>query len=343
MGRTESARVTAGVEIAGLTKRFAEGGAPAVAGVDLAAPSGAITALIGPSGAGKSTILRVIAGLEAPDAGVVRIAGEDVTRARVQDRGVGLVFQGYALFEHLDVRDNIGFGLRVRGVRKADITARVDELLALVQLETYGARRPSELSGGQRQRVAFARALAIRPRVLLLDEPFGALDARVRGELRSWLERLHEETGITTVLVTHDQTEALELAQHVVVLFDGRAVQAGSPEDVYDHPVNAAIARFLGASPVRGLGGPGDSAAAYVRPHDLRLERVEKARGGLVGRIERLRVVGHHVKVSLLLPDGEPLVVEISRQELALLGIQSGDNVAVSVKSPRLTPGNYAI
>jgi len=335
--------MTAGVELRGLTKRFTDGGAPAVAGVDLHAPAGAITALIGPSGAGKSTILRVIAGLERPDAGRVGIAGEDVTHARVQDRGVGLVFQGYALFEHLDVRENVGFGLRVRGVRDADVSARVDELLSLVQLEAYGARRPAELSGGQRQRIAFARALAIRPRVLLLDEPFGALDARVRGELRAWLERLHDETGITTILVTHDQTEALELAQHVVVLFDGRAVQAGAPEDVYDHPATPAVARFLGASPVRGLAGPGESAAAYVRPHELRLERVDKARGGPVGRIERMRVVGSHVKVVLALANGDALVVELARAELALLGVKPGDNVAVSVKTARIFPGNYAI
>ncbi len=215
------------VRVQSLIKRYAQGELPAVNDVSFEAPSGAVTALLGPSGAGKSTVLRVIAGLEQPDAGQVLIAGKDCANIRIQDRGVGLVFQSYALFEHLTVRENIGFGLEVRGRRETEVRTRVDELLALVQLDGFANRKPAQLSGGQRQRVAFARALAVEPKVLLLDEPFGALDARVRVELREWLKTMHAHTHVTTVLVTHDQEEAFEVADQVVVLFDGRVAQAG--------------------------------------------------------------------------------------------------------------------
>jgi sulfate transport system ATP-binding protein len=233
------------VEVRHLARRFTDHGPPAVADASFTAPTGAITAVLGPSGAGKSTVLRIIAGLEEPDAGRVLVSGEDVTETPVRTRGVGFVFQGYALFGHLTVRENVAFGLRVRHVPGREALARADELLARVQLEGFARRRPSELSGGQRQRVAFARALAVDPRVLLLDEPFGALDAGVRLELGEWLLRLHDETGLTTLLVTHDQPEAFALASHLVVLFDGAVAQAGTPAELRTHPADERLASFL--------------------------------------------------------------------------------------------------
>jgi len=233
------------VEVRGLARRFTEHGPPAVVDTSFTAPTGAITAVLGPSGAGKSTVLRIIAGLEEPDAGRVLIAGEDVTRTPVQKRGVGFVFQGYALFGHLTVRENVAFGLRVKHVSRREAHERADALLSRVQLDGLAERRPNELSGGQRQRVAFARALAVEPRVLLLDEPFGALDAGVRLELGEWLLRLHDVTGLTTLLVTHDQPEAFSLASHLVVLFDGRVARSGSPEELRADPGDSRLAGFL--------------------------------------------------------------------------------------------------
>jgi sulfate transport system ATP-binding protein len=244
------------VEVRNLARRFTDDGPPAVADVSFTAPTGAITAVLGPSGAGKSTVLRIIAGLEEPDAGRVLLSGEDVTTTPVQKRGVGFVFQGYALFGHLSVRENVVFGPRVRGVPRKEAVALADELLHRVQLDGFGDRRPAELSGGQRQRVAFARALAVNPRVLLLDEPFGALDAGVRLELGEWLLKLHDETGLTTLLVTHDQPEAFSLAEHLVVLFDGRVAAAGTPAELREHPAGPRLEAFLrvvsrgGRSPV---------------------------------------------------------------------------------------------
>ena len=233
------------VVVTNLRRRFTKDGPPAVAGVSFTAPTGAITAILGPSGAGKSTVLRLIAGLEEPDAGRVILHGEDVTDTPVQKRGVGFVFQGYALFGHLSVRENVVFGLRVRDVPRKEAIARANELLHRVQLDGFADRRPSELSGGQRQRVAFARALAVNPRVLLLDEPFGALDAGVRLELGEWLLRLHDETGLTTLLVTHDQPEAFALAEHIVVLLDGKVAQAGTPAELRERPADARLEAFL--------------------------------------------------------------------------------------------------
>ena len=233
------------VEVRDLARRFTDDGPPALSGVSFTAPTGAITAVLGPSGAGKSTVLRIIAGLEEPDAGRVLLSGEDVTETPVQERGVGFVFQGYALFGHLSVRENVAFGLRVRRVGRKAAFEKADELLERVQLGGLGARRPNELSGGQRQRVAFARALAVDPRVLLLDEPFGALDAGVRLELGEWLLRLHDETGLTTLLVTHDQPEAFALASHLVVLLDGRVARAGAPAELRERSADPRLEAFL--------------------------------------------------------------------------------------------------
>ncbi|MCE9672873.1 sulfate/molybdate ABC transporter ATP-binding protein [Myxococcus stipitatus] len=348
-----------------VTRRFTSGGSPAVADVSFQAPAGAITSLLGPSGAGKSTLLRLIAGLESPDSGRVRIDGVDCTRQPVQQRGVGVVFQSYALFRQMTVRQNIAFGLDVRRLPRDETRARVEEMLRLVQLEALGDRYPGQLSGGQRQRVAFARALAISPRVLLLDEPFGALDTRVREELREWLHALHSRTGLTTLLVTHDQQEALEISQHVVVMSEGRVVQAGSPEDIYNHPASPFVASFIGgASVLRGrvqsgkaeLGSlalavpaaarEGEAVHAFVRPHDIKLARPGEAPPGprpVTGRVARLKVVGGFVKVLLELPSGDEVTVQVPRSEFAALGLTEGDAVRADVLSASVFVGDYAI
>ena len=325
------------VEVQGLTRRFTNGGPPAVSDVSFTAPGGAITALLGPSGAGKSTVLRAIAGLEHPDAGRVLIDGADCANVRVQDRGVGLVFQSYALFDHLTVRDNIAFGLDVRGAPKAQIAARVDELLELIQLRDLGGRRPGQLSGGQRQRVAFARALAVKPKVLLLDEPFGALDTRVRVELREWLRTMHSRTSITTVLVTHDQEEAFEVSDHVVVLFDGKVAQAGPPHELYDKPANARLAEFIGGANVL-------SSGRVVRPHDVKVSRPAQGADELsLGKIIEARRVGGYVKLSVELPGGEKVTVEMSKADLDARGLKEGDRVLVDVGASQVLVGDYAI
>lgn len=233
--------------------------------VDFVVPTGSLTALLGPSGSGKSTLLRTIAGLDQPDTGTVTIYGRDVTRVPPQRRGIGFVFQHYAAFKHLTVRDNVAYGLKVRKRPKAEIKAKVDNLLEVVGLSGFQGRYPNQLSGGQRQRMALARALAVDPQVLLLDEPFGALDAKVREDLRAWLRRLHDEVHVTTVLVTHDQAEALDVADRIAVLNQGRIEQIGSPTEVYDAPTNAFVMSFLGA--VSTLNG------TLVRPHDIRVGR----------------------------------------------------------------------
>jgi sulfate/thiosulfate transport system ATP-binding protein len=244
-----------------VTKRF--GSFVALDSVSVAIPSGSLTALLGPSGSGKSTLLRVIAGLEQADEGRVEILGEDATNLEPQKRGVGMVFQHYAAFKHMTVYDNVAFGLTIRKRPKNEVRDRVQELLSLVQLDGLAGRYPSQLSGGQRQRMALARALAIEPKVLLLDEPFGALDARVRKELREWLRRLHDEVHVTTVLVTHDQEEAMEVSDRVVLMNEGRIEQIGKPRDLYEHPANEFVMSFVG--PVNRLGD------GFVRPHDIEL------------------------------------------------------------------------
>ena len=306
------------IALTDVTKRF--GDFLALDGVSLAVEDGSLTALLGPSGSGKSTLLRVIAGLEAPDTGTVEISGRDATRVPPQKRGIGFVFQHYAAFKHMTVRDNVAFGLKVRRRPKAEIAAKVDELLRIVGLDGYQARYPAQLSGGQRQRMALARALAVEPEVLLLDEPFGALDANVRAELREWLRRLHDEVHVTTVLVTHDQEEAMEVADRIVVLNRGRIEQDGPPRDLYERPANAFVMGFLG--PVARLGD------TLVRPHDLRILG-EPRDGALEAQVARVVHLGFEVRVELELDGGEPLTAQLTRDEAAELELRGGDIVWV--------------
>jgi sulfate/thiosulfate transport system ATP-binding protein len=301
------------IQVSGVTKRF--GDFDALRDVSLEVADGSLTALLGPSGSGKSTLLRVIAGLEAPDTGTVRIAGRDATAVPPQKRGIGFVFQHYAAFKHMTVRDNVAFGLTVRRRPKADVSAKVDELLRIVGLDGYQRRYPAQLSGGQRQRMALARALAVEPEVLLLDEPFGALDARVRAELREWLRRLHDEVHVTTVLVTHDQEEAMEVADRIVVLNHGRVEQDGPPRELYDRPANAFVMGFLG--PVARLGG------TLVRPHDLALAP-EPLDGALEAQVARVVHLGFEVRVELELGDGSPLQAQLTREEADSLELEPG-------------------
>jgi sulfate transport system ATP-binding protein len=297
----------------GVSRRF--GDFAALDDVSVEIPSGSLTALLGPSGSGKSTLLRVIAGLERPDAGTVEIDGRDATSTPTQRRGVGFVFQHYAAFKHMTVRDNVAFGLKVARRPKAEVRRRVDELLELVQLPGLADRYPAQLSGGQRQRMALARALAVEPSVLLLDEPFGALDARVRKELRAWLRRLHDEVHVTTVFVTHDQEEAMEVADRIVVMNSGRVEQVGGPRDLYEHPANAFVMGFVG--PVTQLGD------SFIRPHDVEL-RLEPNGTTSEAMIERLVHLGFEVRVDLVLQDGQRLLAQISREDAEQLELAQG-------------------
>jgi sulfate transport system ATP-binding protein len=306
------------------TKRF--GSFVALDNVSLAIPGGSLTALLGPSGSGKSTLLRVIAGLETPDSGEVAILGEDATGLPPQKRGVGMVFQHYAAFKHMTVFDNVAFGLTIRKRPKDEIRARVHELLALVQLDGLAKRYPSQLSGGQRQRMALARALAIEPKVLLLDEPFGALDARVRKELRAWLRHLHDDVHVTTVLVTHDQEEAMEVADRVVLMNEGRIEQVGKPRDLYEHPANEFVMSFIG--PVNRLGG------GFIRPHDLEL-RIDPNGSTTEAMIERVIHLGFEVRVELRLAGGERVWAQVTRDQAEQLELEPGDVVFVC---PSRTP-----
>jgi sulfate transport system ATP-binding protein len=301
-----------------VTKRFGDFVALDDVSVDVA--TGSLVALLGPSGSGKSTLLRCIAGLEQPDSGAIRISDQEMTGRRPQDRGVGFVFQHYAAFKHMTVEKNVAFGLEVRKAPRAEIRARVSELLALVQLEGLAKRYPSQLSGGQRQRMGLARALAVDPQVLLLDEPFGALDARVRKELRAWLRRLHDETHTTTVIVTHDQEEAMEVADDVVVMNEGRVEQIASPRALYERPANEFVMSFVG--PVNRLGN------AFVRPHDFDLELEPNGRSR-EAQIVRVVHLGFEVRVELVRDDGEPVAVQVTRDEADRLELEPGQIVYV--------------
>jgi sulfate transport system ATP-binding protein len=335
------------IEVRNLSKRY--GSFQAVKDVSFEVVAGQLVALLGPSGSGKSTILRTIAGLEAGDTGSVLLGGEDATRLPVQERGVGFVFQHYALFRHLTVRDNIAFGLKVRKLPKSEIKARVGELLDLVQLAGYAGRYPSQLSGGQRQRVALARALAPRPKVLLLDEPFGALDAKVRDELRAWLRKLHDEVHVTSLFVTHDQREAFEVADQIVVLNEGRVQQVGPPQNLYERPKNPFVAQFLGQVNILPLEtiqlGPrsegeaplavpgialGSDAQIYVRPHDLEISRFRNGHPCWSARIERVTSLGGVLRVELSISGDHRIHMELPSDQSAEHELARGDSVFVT-------------
>jgi sulfate transport system ATP-binding protein len=316
------------IQVTNVTKHY--GDFCALEDVSLNVPDGALTALLGPSGSGKSTLLRVIAGLETPDRGQILIGSEDVTQAPARTRGVGFVFQHYAPFKHMTVHDNVAFGLTVRKRPKEEVTERVHELLTLVRLEGLAERYPSQLSGGQLQRMALARALAVQPEVLLLDEPFGALDAQVRGELREWLRRLHDKIHVTTIFVTHDQEEAMDVAEEIVVMNEGRIEQSGAPRELYENPRNEFVMSFIG--PVNRLGG------AFLRPHDIQI--LHDADGtGTQALVERVVHLGFEVRVELKLEDGREVWAQVTREEAQQLELAEGQILPVRLPEPRVFAG----
>jgi len=304
------------IEVSNIHKKF--GDFVALDDVSLSIPTGQLTALLGPSGGGKSTVLRVIAGLEQADRGSVRIEGNDATHLPPQRRNVGFVFQHYAAFKHLSVAKNVAFGLEIRRRPKPEVQRRVAELLELVHLSQFADRLPAQLSGGQRQRMALARALAVEPTVLLLDEPFGALDAKVRKELRDWLRRLHDDVQVTTVFVTHDQEEALEVADEIVVINEGHVEQVGTPDDLYDRPANDFVMGFLG--PVTRLDG------RMIRPHDLEIQ-LDPNHGGTPGTIIRVTRIGFESRLTVATQREPEVSVVLTRAELRSLQLDVGDRV----------------
>jgi sulfate/thiosulfate transport system ATP-binding protein len=319
------------IQIEGASKRF--GDFQALDDVSLTVPDGSLTALLGPSGSGKSTLLRIIAGLEEPDAGTVLINGENATAKPPQRRGVGFVFQHYAAFKHMTVYENVAFGLKIRRWDKSKTRDRVHELLDLVQLHGLADRYPSQLSGGQRQRMALARALAVEPQVLLLDEPFGALDAKVRKDLRIWLRRLHDEVHVTTIFVTHDQEEAMDIAKQLVVMNDGRIEQTGSASELYETPANEFVMGFVGE--VNQLG------EHLVRPHDL--EILQQANGQTErARVERIVSLGFEVRVELALPEGKEIWAQLTREQAEELGLHEGQSVFVRPERTKVFSGESA-
>jgi sulfate/thiosulfate transport system ATP-binding protein len=313
------------IEVHNVSKRF--GTFAALDDVSIRVDDGALMALLGPSGSGKSTLLRIIAGLEVPDDGEVTIGGEEVTDTPARARGVGFVFQHYAPFKHMTVHNNVAFGLSVRKRPKAEIEARVKELLGLVRLDGLADRYPSQLSGGQLQRMALARALAVQPKVLLLDEPFGALDAQVRGELREWLRRLHDEIHVTTIFVTHDQEEAMEVAEQIVVMNDGKIEQAGTPRELYEAPRNEFVMSFIG--PVNRIGD------AFVRPHDVQI-LAEDDGSTIEALVKRVVHLGFEVRVELTLPDGRDIWAQVTRANAQELELTEGQILAIRLPQPRV-------
>jgi sulfate/thiosulfate transport system ATP-binding protein len=348
------------IEARNLTKTF--GSFAALRDVNLEVPDGQLVALLGPSGCGKTTLLRIIAGLDVPDTGAVLFEGKDVSDRKVRERQVGFVFQHYALFRHMTIYENVAFGLRVRPRHlrpsEAEIRQRVDKLLDLIQLDWLARRYPSQLSGGQRQRVALARALAVEPRVLLLDEPFGALDAKVRADLRRWLRQLHDNLRLTAVLVTHDQEEALEVADRIVVMNEGRVEQIGTPEEVYDHPASPFVYNFLGRVNLFharvhdgrahigqvALDVPGHNSAApvvgYVRPHEIELDRADPGdRHDVLAMVARIQAIGPIVRVELKQEGNDEVIeAEMSKERYQELRLIVGERVAVRPRNVRLFP-----
>jgi sulfate/thiosulfate transport system ATP-binding protein len=337
-----------GIRVQDVSKQF--GSFQAVDQVNLDVASGSLVALLGPSGSGKSTLLRLIAGLETPDSGKIWLTEKDATHQSVQDRNIGFVFQHYALFKHMTVRQNIGFGLELRKVTAPKIKQRVEELLELVQLKGLGNRYPSQLSGGQRQRVALARSLAVEPQVLLLDEPFGALDAKVRKDLRLWLRRLHDEVHVTTVFVTHDQEEAMEVSDEIVVMNKGKVEQVGSPAQVYDHPATPFVMSFIGpvnvvpssARLVQGNGLNNNQPEVFLRPHDIEIMRLPSP-GSAPARISRLIHLGWEVQVELTCDDGQVVMSHIPREKFDLLQLAPQQRVHLTLKDAKSFPFYYSI
>jgi sulfate transport system ATP-binding protein len=315
------------IEIKGVNKKF--GDFVALDDVNVSLPTGQLTALLGPSGGGKSTLLRIIAGLDSADSGTINIEGTNATQLPPQKRNVGFVFQHYAVFKHMTVAKNVAFGLEIRKRPKEEIAARVEELLKLVHLSQFAHRLPSQLSGGQRQRMALARALAVEPTVLLLDEPFGALDAKVRKELRDWLRRLHDEVHVTTVFVTHDQEEAMEVADEIVVINEGRVEQVGTPDQLYDEPANDFVMGFLGE--ITTLNG------VMLRPHDIHLSLTPQLSEASEGSISRLLRVGFEVRATVLTDDGEEVTVILTRTHARQLDLEVGVRVWVTPAAGALT------
>ena len=333
------------IEVKNIVKAF--GSYTALDNVSVNFPAGELVALLGPSGSGKTTLLRIIAGLEQADSGSVLFEGEDATARSARDRRVGFVFQHYALFRHMTVFDNVAFGLRVKPREsrpdRKEIAQRVNNLLSLVQMEWLADRLPSQLSGGQRQRVALARALAVEPKVLLLDEPFGALDAKVRKELRRWLRRLHDEIHVTSLFVTHDVEEALEVADQVVVMNNAKVEQIGSPESVYDHPANAFVYDFLGSTNI--FRSSGSHPNLFARPHDIEISR---ASGGnalqVQATVRELHAVGPVVRMELTIPGYErPIEVELSKEKKRDLNLSIGETVFAWPRNPTSYVEDYAI
>jgi sulfate/thiosulfate transport system ATP-binding protein len=340
-----------GISVQDVSKRYGDFQALDQVSVDI--KSGGLVALLGPSGSGKSTLLRSIAGLETPDSGRIFLTGEDATNQSVQERNIGFVFQHYALFKHLTVRDNIAFGMSIRKVAKNRIKNRVDELLELVQLAGLGDRYPSQLSGGQRQRIALARALAVEPKVLLLDEPFGALDAKVRKDLRAWLRRLHDEVHVTTVFVTHDQEEAMEVSDEIVVMHKGRVEQIGTPAQVYDQPASAFVMSFIGPVNVLptnsqmfqsgGFGaGNSENLEVFLRPHDILVALVASF-GTVPAKVDRIVHMGHEIQAELHLEDGQTMMANLTRERFDELNLVANQQVYIKPKEAKSFPMDYSI
>lgn len=337
-----------GIVVENVSKRF--GSFQAVDQVSLEINSGSLVALLGPSGSGKSTLLRLISGLEMPDSGKILLTGKDATYQSVQERNIGFVFQHYALFKHLTVRQNIAFGLEIRKAPQKKIKGRVEQLLELVQLSGLGDRYPSQLSGGQRQRVALARALAVEPNVLLLDEPFGALDAKVRKDLRAWLRRLHDEVHVTTVFVTHDQEEAMEVADEIVVMNKGKVEQVGTPAQIYDHPASAFVMSFIGPVNVlpssskifQSSGFDSVNPEVFLRPQDVIVEKV--ANGTTApAKVNRVIHLGWEIQVELALDDGQMVTAHLTRERFDELKLEPQERVYVKPKDAKSFPIYYSI
>ncbi|MBD2443720.1 TOBE-like domain-containing protein [Dolichospermum sp. FACHB-1091] len=337
-----------GIVVENVSKQF--GSFQAVAQVNLEIQSGSLVALLGPSGSGKSTLLRLISGLEMPDTGKIILTGKDATYQSVQERNIGFVFQHYALFKHLTVRKNIAFGLEIRKAPQKKIQGKVEQLLELVQLSGLGDRYPSQLSGGQRQRVALARALAVEPNVLLLDEPFGALDAKVRKDLRAWLRRLHDEVHVTTVFVTHDQEEAMEVADEIVVMNKGQVEQVGTPAEIYDHPASAFVMSFIGpvnilpssAKIFQSSGFESTHPETFLRPQDIIIETV--ANGTTVpATVSRIIHLGWEIQVELTLDDGQMMTAHLTRERFDELKLEPQEKVYVKPKDAKSFPLYYSI